>query len=199
MIASPLYAWEKNTEQERKNNKDRCRLGETVIQTDSKGQCSQLPFYLTYWKKNLIFESNNKSRLIIKKRWTNILVIQTIQSFTSSSRCSKWFGSFVKEKKKKIKKKEGQFIPRACKIQRQRCYRAPIKKLSLHRRWHPLQPLLTTPLFQSVSLSAHSLSICLPPDEASSHRAIQTRTEKKKILLQFFVKVLIQDAKCCIY
>lgn len=67
---------------------------------------------------------------------------------------------------------ERQFVPATGKIQRQWCYRAPIKKLSLHRQWHAFQPLLTAPLFQSVSLTAHSVSVCLAPDEASSDRAI---------------------------
>lgn len=55
MIAS-LYMLERKILSKRwKNNKDRCRLGETVMPTDSKGQRAQLASYLTYWTKNYMF------------------------------------------------------------------------------------------------------------------------------------------------
>lgn len=101
------------------------------------------------------------------------------------SRCSKWFGKRrTKKRRQGERKKKRQFVPVTGGIQRkQRCYRAPIKKLSVLWRWPASQPLLTTLRFQSMRLTAHSVSACLALDEASSHGAISS--PKWKILLWF--------------
>lgn len=91
------------------------------------------------------------------------------------SRCSNWFGKSFAKEREKVKKK---LVPATRKIQTQQCDRAPIKRLSLHWQQHPFKPLLTTLLFQSVSLKAQSVSICLPLDETSSAHAIQTQMKK---------------------
>lgn len=73
-----------------------------------------------------------------------------------NSWCIKWFG---KEKERERNKNENLF-QQLIKIQRQWCYRAPIKKLSLHWRWHLFQPLLTTllvPVCDSQPTASHSV------------------------------------------
>lgn len=71
------------------------------------------------------------------------------------------------------KEKKRQFSPVTAGFQgQQQCYRAPIKKLSVLWLWPASQPLLTTLWFQSVCLTAHSVSACLTLDETSSHGAI---------------------------
>lgn len=51
----------KQTEKEKKNNKDRYRQDKTVILTNSKKLCPQLPFvYFIYGKKYSIFEVQQK-------------------------------------------------------------------------------------------------------------------------------------------
>lgn len=95
-----------------------------------------------------------------------------------NSRCSKWFGkSFTRERAREREIKENLF-QQLMTIQRQWCYRAPIKKLSLHWQWYLFQPLLTTllvPVCESQPTASHSV---FSLDEASSAHVIQTQTGK---------------------
>ncbi len=62
------------------------------------------------------------------------------------------------------------------KIQRQWCYRAPIKKLSLHWQWHLFQSLLTTPLVpvcESQPTASHSAFLWMKQVQLTSFKPKQ--------------------------
>ena len=75
------------------------------------------------------------------------------------------------KRKREIKK---NFIQQLIKIQRRRCYRAPIKKLSLH--WHLLQPLLTSllvPVCESQPTASHSVFLWMKQVQLMSFKPKQ--------------------------
>lgn len=150
---------EKYWERKKENNKDRYGLGETVIPTDSKNYCPQLLFlYFIYKKKYSIFEvqhqRQNEKNKLNKNLCCNTEGGKTFSLFCAyfklssnaqyllnllhnlNSRYSKWFRkSFARERERGREIKENLF-QQLIKIQRQWCYRAPIKKLSVHWQWH---------------------------------------------------------------
>ncbi len=161
-------------------------------QADSINLCPHKPFVCFINEKKyglVVLGSNSKSKLrkIICCN-TSICKIFSFfcTNFKSSSnsqylldllhnlnfRCTKWVGkSFArkKERESEIKNLFRQLI----KIQRQWCYRAPIKKLSLHWQWHLFQPLLTTllvPVCESQPTASHSVFLWMKRAELTSFK-----------------------------
>lgn len=95
-------------------------------------------------------------------------------SHNLNSRCSKWFGkSFAREREREIKE---NLFQQLIKIQRQWCYRAPIKKLSPHWQWHLFQPLLTTllvPVCESQPTTSHSVFLWMKQVQLTSFKPKQ--------------------------
>lgn len=172
-------------------------MGDSTSNTFPKPICTAAFFHLISRNRGCVFKwrKSNRGKInsinIFDVKWWEFLAPQATCNVFQIQFCTFTFPdvasgleSVAPKKGGRERKKKRQFVPVTGGIQRQqRCYRAPIKKLSVLWRWPASQPLLTTLRFQSVRLTAHSVSACLALDEASSHGAISS--PKWKILLWF--------------
>lgn len=113
-----------------------------------------------------------------------------------NSRCSKRFGKLCIGKGEKESKIKENLFQQLIKIQRQWCYRAPIKKLSVHWQWRLFQPLLTTllvPVCESQPTASRSVFLWMEQVQLTS---LKPKTGKSSYSSS--LKVLKQDTKSCL-
>lgn len=111
-------------------------------------------------------------------------------------RHSRQFGkSFARERGRERGIKENLF-QQLIKIQRQWCYRAPIKKLSLHWQWASLLAITHYSSGSSLCLSPQPLILS---SSGWSQYSSRHWNPNRKILLQFLQKVFTRNTKRWLY